>query len=288
MKASELVLAPDGSLYHIRLTSSTLSDKVLLVGDPERVNMFKDIFESIEYESHNREIHALTGLYHGTRLTALSTGMGCDNIDIVMTELDAALRVDGGQWTDHSDRHLQLVRIGTSGSLQADIDCGSHVASAYAIGLDGLMNYYKEWAAGSGQWAAMEEAFLEHMQLNERLAHPYCVAGSPLLLNKIATDMHHGITATAPGFYGPQGRTIRLHPAIDDLNEKLASFSYNNLPVTNLEMETSAIYGFSHLLGHQALTVCLIIANRPRGTFLNDYHPQMRQLVGTVVERLAE
>lgn len=288
MKASELVLAPDGSLYHIRLTSSTLADKVLLVGDPERVNMFKDIFESIEYESHNREIHALTGRYHGTRLTALSTGMGCDNIDIVLTELDAALRVDGGQWAADSDRHLQLVRIGTSGSLQADIDCGSHVASAYAIGLDGLMNYYKEWAAGSGQWAAMEEAFLEHMQLNERLAHPYCVAGSPLLLNKIATDMHHGITATAPGFYGPQGRTIRLHPAIDDLNEKLASFSYNNLPVTNLEMETSAIYGFSHLLGHQALTVCLIIANRPRGTFLNDYHPQMRQLVGTVVERLAE
>ena len=288
MKASELVLAPDGSLYHIRLTSSTLADKVLLVGDPERVNMFKDIFESIEYESHNREIHALTGRYHGTRLTALSTGMGCDNIDIVLTELDAALRVDGGQWTADSDRHLQLVRIGTSGSLQADIDCGSHVASAYAIGLDGLMNYYKEWAAGSGQWAAMEEAFLEHMQLNERLAHPYCVAGSPLLLNKIATDMHHGITATAPGFYGPQGRTIRLHPAIDDLNEKLASFSYNNLPVTNLEMETSAIYGFSHLLGHQALTICLIIANRPRGTFLNDYHPQMRQLVGTVVERLAK
>ena len=288
MKASELVLAPDGSLYHIRLTSSTLSDKVLLVGDPERVNMFKDIFESIEYESHNREIHALTGLYHGTRLTALSTGMGCDNIDIVMTELDAALRVENGEWQENSHRHLQVVRIGTSGSLQADIDCGSHVASAYAIGLDGLMNYYKEWAVGSGQWAAMEEAFMEHMQLNERLARPYCVAGSPLLLNKTATDMHHGITATAPGFYGPQGRTIRLHPAIDDLNEKLASFSYNNLPVTNLEMETSAIYGFSHLLGHQALTVCLIIANRPRGTFLNDYHPQMRQLVGTVVERLAE
>ena len=290
MKASELVLAPDGSLYHIRLTSSTLADKVLLVGDPERVNMFKDIFERIEYESHNREIHALTGLYHGTRLTALSTGMGCDNIDIVMTELDAALRVENGQWTDHSDRHLQLVRIGTSGSLQADIDCGSHVASAYAIGLDGLMNYYREWAVGSGQWTEIEEAFLQHMQLDERLARPYCVGGSPLLLDKIAPGMHHGITATAPGFYGPQGRTIRLHPSIDSLNEKLAQFRIPNtdLRVTNLEMETSAIYGFSHLLGHEALTVCLIIANRPRGTFLNDYHPQMRQLVGTVVERLAK
>ena len=283
MKASELVLAPNGKLYHIHLDSSTLADKVLLVGDPERVNMFKDIFETVEYESHNRELHALTGTYHGTRLTALSTGMGCDNIDIVMTELDAALRVENGVWHAESDRHLQLVRIGTSGSLQEDIDCGSHVAAQFAIGLDGLMNYYKEWSSPLPQ---MEQAFGQHMGLDTRLAAPYCVTGSDLLLNKIAFDMHHGITATAPGFYGPQGRTIRLHPAIDSLNEKLASFSWDGTAVTNLEMETSAIFGFSHLLGHQALTVCLIIANRPRGTFLNDYHPQMRELVGTVVERI--
>ena len=128
---------------------------------------------------------------------------------------------------------------------------------------------------------------MQHMNLDEHLARPYCIKGSELLLNKIAFDMHHGITATAPGFYGPQGRTVRLHPAIENLNEKLASFSYDGLPVTNLEMETSAIFGFSHLLSHEALTVCLIIANRPKGTFLNDYHPQMRDLVGTVVERLA-
>ena len=283
MKASELVLAPDGKLYHIHLDSSTLANKVLLVGDPARVNMFKEIFDSIEYESHNRELHALTGTYHGSRLTALSTGMGCDNIDIVMTELDAALRVENGEWRAESDQHLQLIRIGTSGSLQEDIDCGSHVASRYAIGLDGLMNYYREW---NTPLADMEHAFDNHMQLDSRLTHPYCVKGSTLLLNKISEGMHHGITATAPGFYGPQGRTIRLHPSIDDLNEKLASFRWDNTPVTNLEMETSAIYGFSHLLGHEALTVCLIIANRPKGTFLNDYHPQMRQLVGTVVERL--
>ena len=287
MKASELVLAPDGSLYHIPLQSSTLADKVLLVGDPGRVDMFKEIFDSIEFESHNRELHALTGRYHGVRMTALSTGMGCDNIDIVMTELDAALRVEKGAWNSESDRHLQLVRIGTSGSLQGDIDCGSHVAARYAIGLDGLMNYYKEWPVTGGQWADMEEAFIRHMQLDERLARPYCVAGSERLLAAIATDMHHGITATAPGFYGPQGRTVRLHPAVDGLNERLAAFRYDGTSVTNLEMETSAIYGFSHLLGHEALTVCLIIANRPLGTFLNDYHPQMRQLVGTVVERLA-
>jgi len=285
MKASELVLAPDGSLYHIHLTSDTLADKVLLVGDPGRVNMFKDIFESVEFESSNRELHALTGCYHDVRMTALSTGMGCDNIDIVMTELDAALRVKDGVWNAESERHLQLVRIGTSGSLQADIACGESVASRYAVGLDGLMNYYREWQPTLPE---MESAFSAHMHLDGRLAAPYCVQGSELLLDKIGFDMHHGITATAPGFYGPQGRTIRLHPAVDGLNERLASFRYNGTPVTNLEMETSAIFGFSHLLGHEALTVCLIIANRPLGTFLNDYHPQMRNLVGTVVERLAQ
>ena len=288
IKPSELPLAADGSLYHIHLTSDTLADKVLLVGDPDRVDMFKGIFDSVEHESRNRELHALTGRYHGTRMTALSTGMGCDNIDIVMTELDVA--ADG--------RPLQLVRIGTSGSLQEEIDCGSHVAAAYAIGMDGLMNYYKEWGETKSQRVEetkMEEAFNSQFSglsartpgLNSQLpTRPYCVKGSRLLLDKIATDMHHGFTATAPGFYGPQGRTVRLHPSIDNLNDKLAAFRYDGLPVTNLEMETSAIYGFSHLLGHDALTVCLIIANRPKGTFLNDYHEPMRQLVGTVVERL--
>lgn len=274
IKPSELPLAADGSLYHIHLTSDTLADKVLLVGDPDRVDMFKSIFDSVEHESRNRELHALTGRYHGTRMTALSTGMGCDNIDIVMTELDVA--ADG--------RQLQLVRIGTSGSLQEDIDCGSHVAAEYAVGLDGLMNYYREWKSNKAEkWQSeMEEAFIKHMGLDNSMARPYCVRGSQLLLDKIAHDMHHGITATAPGFYGPQGRTVRLHPAIEGLNEKLASFK-----VTNLEMETSAIYGFSHLLGHEALTVCLIIANRSKGTFLSDYHTQMRELVGTVVERMS-
>ena len=281
-----------------------MADKVLLVGDPGRVNMFKEIFETIEFESENREMHALTGTYHGTRMTALSTGMGCDNIDIVMTELDAALRVENGKWEVESDRHLQIVRIGTSGSLQEDIDCGSHVASAYAIGLDGLLNYYKEWqeCGSTRECKEMEDAFINHLfpcaSHLSPFARPYCVEGSKLLLDKIAVDMHHGITATAPGFYGPQGRPIRLHPAIENLNEKLATFSWTtqslshsatqSLKVTNLEMETSAIYGFSHLMGHEALTVCLIIANRPRGTFLNDYHKEMRELVGTVVERMSK
>ena len=307
LKPSELPLAADGSLYHIHLTADTLADNVLLVGDPERVEMFKSIFDNVEQESHNREIHALTGTYHGSRFTAISTGMGCDNIDIVMTELDAALHLDNGAWKTKIGRTLRIVRIGTSGSLQEEIDCGSRVASVCAVGLDGLMNYYKEWRSPLPE---MEGAFAEHMELPAGTARPYYVQGSATLLELVAYDMHQGITATAPGFYGPQGRTVRLHPAMDNLNEKLASFQWSEsqkveksksredsstlqpfdsstLKVTNLEMETSAIYGFSHMLGHDALTVCLIIANRPKGTFLNDYHEPMRQLVGTVVERLA-
>lgn len=275
MKPSELPLAPDGSLYHIHLTPDTLADKVILVGDPQRVNIFKTIFDNIEFESLNRELHALTGTYHGTRLTVLSTGMGCDNIDIVMTELDVAA----------AERPLQIVRIGTSGSLQPHIDCGSIVASAAAIGLDGLMNYYREWNSPLPQ---MDQRFIAHMNLPPNLPRPYSVNGSKTLLDKLAPDFHHGITVTAPGFYGPQGRTVRLHPSIPQLNEKLASFSYLGTPVTNLEMETSAIFGFSHLLGHQALTLCLIIANRPKGTFLNDYHNPMRSLAATVIENLCE
>ena len=286
IKESELVLAPNGSLYHIHLTGETLADNVLLVGDPGRVDMFKSIFESVEYESYNRELHALTGRYHGTRFTALSTGMGCDNIDIVATELDAAANFDLSTRTPlPNHRALNLVRIGTSGSLQQDIDCGSLVAARYAIGLDGLLNYYQHGSEGFEP--EMEEAFAKHIGLDGRLAAPYCVRGSERLLEAVADGMHTGITVTAPGFYGPQGRLIRLAPSIENLNEKLAQFSWNGTPVTNLEMETSAIYGFAQALGHQALTVCLIIANRPAGTFLNDYHAAMKQTIATIIERLA-
>ena len=286
IKESELVLAPDGSLYHIHLTGETLADNVLLVGDPDRVNMFKEIFDTVEHESCNRELHALTGRYHGTRFTALSTGMGCDNIDIVATELDAAANFDLATRTPLSThRSLNLVRIGTCGSLRADVDCGNLVASQYAIGMDGLMNYYLH--GDEGFMHDMEEAFAQHMQLDPRLATPYCVCGSQRLLDQVAGDMVHGITVTAGGFYGPQGRNIRLAPSIDQLNERLAEFSWNGVPVSNFEMETSAIYGFANALGHQPLTVCLIVANRPLGTFLNDYHTPMRQAIGTIVERLS-
>lgn len=264
-----------------------MADNVLLVGDPDRVNMFHAVFESVEHESQNRELHALTGRYHGRRFTALSTGMGCDNIDIVATELDAAANFDLTSRTPLKEhRTLNLVRIGTCGSLQAEIDCGSLVASRYAIGLDGLMNYYQHGEEGFEH--EMEKAFVEHMQLNPRMATPYCVRGSEALLASIGAGMHQGITITAPGFYGPQGRNIRLAPSIVDLNEKLATFSWNGTRVTNLEMETSAIFGFANALGHRAMTVCLIVANRPAGTFLNDYHTPMKAAIGQIIETLAQ
>ena len=286
IKESELVLAPNGSLYHIHLTGENLADNVLLVGDPERVNMFKEIFETVEFESMNRELHALTGKYHGERFTALSTGMGCDNIDIVATELDAAANFDLTTRTVKAEhRSLNLVRIGTSGSIQSNVDCGSRVASRYAIGMDGLLNYYRH--PNEGFEKEMEQAFAKHMDLDNRLATPYCVKGSERLLGIVGEGMVHGITVTAPGFYGPQGRNIRLTPSVENLNERLAEFSWDGTPVTNLEMETSAIYGFARALGHEALTVCLIIANRSKGTFLNDYHQPMKETIALVMERLS-
>jgi uridine phosphorylase len=284
MKPSELPLAPDGSLYHIRLTRSTLADKVLLVGDPERVNMFKDIFDSVEFESQNREIHALTGTYHGTRLTALSTGMGCDNIDIVLTELDAALHVENGEWQPDNDRHLQLVRIGTSGSLQPDIDCGSVVASAYAIGLDGLMNYYREW---DFPLSPMNQAFMVHMGLGHRLASPYCVRSSEQLLLSLAPDCHQGITVTAPGFYGPQGRVVRLGLAMPDMLQDFESFEYKGWKITNFEMEGSALAGLAAQLGHNAATICCAIAHRYHKGANTDYKPRVAELVKFSLDRLA-
>lgn len=287
MKASELVMAPDGTLYHIRLDADRLADKVILVGDPQRVAMFRHIFDSIEFESSNREINVLTGSYHGTRLTALSTGMGCDNIDIVATELDAAANFDLTTRTVKAEhRSLNLVRIGTSGSIQSNVDCGSRVASRYAIGMDGLLNYYRH--PNDGFEKEMEQAFAKHMNLDNRLATPYCVKGSERLLGIVGEGMVHGITVTAPGFYGPQGRNIRLTPSVENLNERLAEFSWDGTQVTNLEMETSAIYGFARALGHEALTVCLIIANRPKGTFLNDYHQPMKETIALVMERLSK
>ncbi|MBR1793065.1 MAG: nucleoside phosphorylase [Bacteroidales bacterium] len=285
-KDSELVLASDGSVYHLHLTHDTLADNVLLVGDPGRVDMFKSVFDTVEHEACNRELHSLTGLYHGVRFTALSTGMGCDNIDIVMTELDAAANLDlhtGERLGNH--RQLRLVRLGTCGGLQPDLPAGTFVASRYAIGLDGLLHYYQHDASVLEN--AVAESFAQHVRLASEMAYPYAAHCGESLLECVAHDLRQGITVTAPGFYGPQGRDVCVRPRISDLTERLSSFQWQGYNVCNLEMETSAIYGMSQLMGHQALTVCLVIANRLAGSFLNDYHAEMRSMIGMVMERLA-
>ena len=286
LKSSELVLANDGSLYHIHLTDEHIADTVFLVGDPGRVAMFEELFERVEYKTQNREICSVTGVYKGKRITALSTGMGTDNIDIVVNELDAAVNIDlATRRPKTTHRTLNLIRIGTSGALHPDIECGSLVASEYALGLDGLLNFYAHDEALFEK--DMNDAFARHANLPPQIQKTYLAKGSPELLDALAFDCVKGITATACGFYGPQGRQLRLRTAIDDINHILSTFNYNGHRITNFEMETSAIYGLAKLLGHNALTVCLIIANRPTGKFLSDYHPQMKQTITTMMDRVA-
>ena len=286
IKESELVLAGDGSLYHIHLKGEQIADNVVLVGDPQRVNMFKPLFDSLELEVENREIHAITGTYNKKRITVLSTGMGTDNIDIIVNEIDAAVNMDLETRTPKSGhRSLNLIRIGTSGALHAHTPVGSIVASEYAIGLDGLLNFYKHTPDMFEE--DMTTAFCNHAKFDSCFARPYIAKGDKNLIDKIAFDCHKGITATAPGFYAPQGREVRLETAINDINGILKTFDFDGNKVLNFEMETSAIYGLSKLLGHNALTVCLIIANRESGTFLNNYKPNMQQLIEQTLYRIS-
>jgi uridine phosphorylase len=287
IQESELVLAQDGSLYHLHLKGEQIADNVILVGDPQLVDFFKPFFSHIEQETTNREIHSITGECKGKRLTVLSTGMGTDNIDIIINELNAAVNMDLEKRTAKSShRRLNFIRIGTSGALHSEIPVGSIVASEYAIGLDGLLNFYKHNSSLFEE--DMTEAFCQHAKLASCFAKPYIAQCDNKLMEKLAFDCHKGITATAPGFYAPQGRWLTIEPAIDDINGILTSFGYKTNKILNFEMETSAIYGLSRVLGHNALTLCLIIANRQSGTFLNDYKDRMKALIEQVLERLSQ
>ena len=286
IRESELVLAADGSLYHIHLRGEQIADDVILVGDPQRVDMFKNLFDDIEHETLNREIHSITGHYKDKRITVLSTGMGTDNIDIVVTELDAAVNMNLERREAKAEhRSLNLIRIGTSGALHAEVPVGSIVASEYALGLDGLLNFYKHDTSVFDE--EMTEAFCQHAALPQCFARPYIAKCNNELLQRLAFDCHRGITATAPGFYAPQGRQVRLETAIADINGVLTNFEHRGNKVMNFEMETSAIYGLSMLLGHKALTLCLIIANRESGTFLSNYKPHMEKLIVQTLDRIS-
>ncbi len=275
---SELIFNPDGSIFHLRLFPEQISDHIILVGDPARVAWVGQFLERVENLAHNREFTSLTGYYHNTKVTVLSTGIGTDNIDIVVNELDALANIDFKLRQDkRKKRQLNLIRIGTSGSLQPDLAVGSAVASVWSIGLDGLMNYYARKA--DAEIDLFEKNLVDSIGWPEHLSHPYGARASKRLIKMVESFTSKGITVAAHGFYGPQGRQIRARLAYPDLNKKLQSFRFANLRTTNFEMESSALYGLSQVLNHEALTVCLIIANRMTGEFLGDYSSQIKDLI---------
>ncbi len=274
---SELIINPDGSIFHLHLLPEDIADTILLVGDQGRVEMVSKYFEKIELVKHNREFVTHTGTFNGKRISAISTGIGTDNLDIVINELDALVNIDlVKREVKNQLKSLNLVRIGTSGALQADIPVDSYVLSEYGLGMDGLLNFY---AADHIYEKEITAAFIEQTGWAAPLNTPYLVKGSEQLFNKLKKDCFTGITATACGFYGPQGRELRLKPAVDGLNEKLTAFSLGDLRVTNFEMETSALFGLSKSLGHNASTVCAIIANRIQKQFSKDYKKTVNKLI---------
>lgn len=282
--ASELPLRSDGAVYHLNLHPEELADNVILVGDPGRVPVISGMLDTVEVRKQNREMITHTGTINGKRVSVISTGMGTDNIDIVLTELDALLNVDlTTRVVKENHRSLNLVRIGTSGALNPDIECGTFLASAFGLGIDGMLRYYDTCDLVRED---LVEAFVRHTGWDNALPYPYCTPCSPLLMERIAHDMMRGITISAPGFFGPQGRKVRAKLKYPGLNSRIQTFEYQGNFVANMEMECSAVYGMGALLGHHPLTVCLIIANRVTGEFCDDYHDRMEQLCHTVLERI--
>lgn len=286
IEPSELIINPDGTVFHLHLKPEQLADNIILVGDPGRVQMVASFFDKIESQTENREFISATGYYGTKRITVLSTGIGTDNIDIVVNELDALVNIDLATRTVKNDHHsLNIVRIGTSGGLQGDIPVDAFLASRKALGFDGLLNFYARRNAVSD--LPFERAFKKHVDWNELLPAPYAVEADKQLMEKIVDhEFVTGVTISAPGFYGPQGRVLRL-PVTDPLiNDKIETFRFEDQRITNYEMECSAIYGLSKLLGHKALTVCIIIANRVSKKANENYKPVMVQLVKKVLDRI--
>jgi len=286
IKSSELIINADGSIFHLHLKPEQLADNIILVGDPGRVELIGKLLTDIEFQVQNREFVSTTGTYNNQRITIVSTGIGTDNIDIVVNELDALANINlTTREINAAHRKLNFVRIGTSGGLQPFLDVNSFVISQKAIGFDGLLNYYANRNSVSD--LPFEEAFKQHTGWGKQLTSPYVIDCSDKLLSKIhRADTVKGVTISAPGFYGPQGRVLRLPLADADLNEKIKSFEFEGHKITNFEMECSAIYGLSKLLGHQALTICLIIANRLKKEANSNYHQSMETLIKIVLDRL--
>ncbi len=282
---SELIINDDGSIFHLHLRPGQIADTVILVGDPGRVDLVAANFDTREFRVASREFVTVTGSYRGRRMTVISTGIGTDNIDIVVTELDALANVDFTTRTVREQRKcLTLLRLGTSGALQPDLRLGDFLFSRTSIGFDGLLNFYEGRDAVCD--LAMERAFVEHVGWGSRLAAPYCVDADEGLRDLFRDSVKEGITVSAPGFYVPQGRWVRLRPADAQLNEKMEAFDYGGRRITNLEMESSALAGLARMLGHRAATICTIIAQRVALDVETDYRPHVERMIRMALDKL--
>ncbi len=285
IKASELILNPDGSVYHLNLRPEHLAPTIITVGDPDRVDSITKHFDNVEFQIKKREFHTQTGTYKEKRITVISTGIGTDNIDIVFNELDALVNIDLETRQIKSElTQLEIIRIGTSGSIQKEIPIDAILISEYAAGFDSLLHFYQSEAV---QFPEISEALIKHTQWFDKKSEPYIVKSDDGLLKKFSSEKtHKGFTATNVGFYGPQGRVLRLPVQDEALNDKLASFKYKGMSITNLEMETAGIYGLSKLLGHKALSMNAIIANRATGEFTQNPQQVIEDLIVYTLDKL--
>lgn len=283
---SELIINADGSVFHLHIKPEQLADKVILVGDPGRVSLVASHFEKVECDIQSREFHTITGSYQGKRISVVSTGIGCDNIDIVMNELDALANIDFTTRHEKSPlKSLNLVRLGTCGGLQEYTPEGTYIASEKSIGFDGLLNYY----AGRNEACDLEfeEAFKKHMDWNPQKGAPYVIDSDKETLDRVAgDDMVRGVTIACGGFFGPQGRELRIPLADPKQNEKIENFEYNGYRITNFEMESSALAGLAKLLGHKAMTCCMVIANRRVQKANVEYKNSIDGLIQIVLDRI--
>lgn len=287
IQSSELIINSDGSCFHLHIKPEQLADKVIMCGDPGRVDMIASFFDSKECEVSSREFHTITGTYQGKRITALSHGIGPDNIDIVMNELDALKNIDFETREVKPEHHaLEIVRVGTCGGLQPFVPCGSYILSRKSIGFDGVLNWYADRDKISD--LAFEQALVETIHYPKKAAAPYVVSADEQLCDRLASQggFVDGVTISAVGFYGPQGRELRLPIASPGINQRIEAFSYQGQQITNYEMESAPLAGFARLLGHHATTVCLVVANRVAGNSNTGYKGEMPELIKLVLDRI--
>jgi uridine phosphorylase len=286
MKKTELIVNSDGTIFHLHLAPEDIAHDIIIVGDQGRVKMFESLLQEIRVRKNNREFYTVTGTYNGHDITIISSGIGTDNIDIVINELDAIVNIDLATGFPKPDPvSLNIVRIGTSGSLQADIPAGAFLLTETAVGFDGLLHFYSEYDHLLDN--SISDAIVYYTEWPDNLCYPYAVGADPSMLRMFDSgEFTKGVTISTPGFYAPQGRSLRLEPFDNEINDKLAAIDLGERRITNYEMESSAIYGLGRLLGHHPLTICLIIGNRLTGEFLADYNPRIMELAVRVLDKL--